>query len=594
MASWQLIWRLLCYAPRLYSLDTLLWVLIAVLPVLPGLTIREFFNQLTATTSTYPWQWLLLFIVIGVARMTAIYLGRLTKTQHRFTMSALLQHNLLTHILQRPGASALTLGSAANLPAEIPAETPNLGLSTGEVVNIIRDDVSQLEDNIVGTNELLGEGIFALISLVVLWQVNASMTLLVFLPLAVIALVLHRVSERLKRYRRSSRQATQQVTGLMGEIFNAAQAIQVAGAEASVLAEFKQRCQRRSQTMVQDQLFDISLSAGFELLVGLGMGAILGLASQSFAVNQSPLRVGDFALFNYYLAYIAFFFSVLGGFLALSQRSEVAFERMEGLIQTPAVALVAHHPLYLPPVTGKRVPPLPVPAPNWVAPPLASLQVNGLTYHYPGSQRGITEVSFTLERGSLTVITGPVGAGKTTLLQTLLGLLPADAGQIHWNSVPIQQPAQFFGPPQSAYTPQIPQLLAASLRENILLGLFKSDEQVLRAVDWAGLSRDLQTMPQGLDTPIGARGMRLSGGQILRVAAARMLIRQPELLVIDDLSSALDITTEVALWQQLLQLNHSAHIPAWQPTFLVVSHRPGLLKRADQVIILEQGRQQPR
>jgi ABC-type multidrug transport system fused ATPase/permease subunit len=576
----SLLWQMISYAPRLYVVDTILWLFIAGLPALPGMIIREFFNTLTRQSafSWSSWAWIALLLATGLARIVTILMGRVTKTQHRFTMSSLIQHNLLAGLLERPGAAPLTV-----------SEKCSSTVSPGEVISFFREDASQIEDTVVGTNEILGEGIFAIGSLLLLLSVNRTITLFVFLPLALIAVILHRVSDRIKRYRRASRQATQQVTGMVGEMFTAVQAIQVAGAEQTVLAHFRQLCDRRRQSIVQDQLLTSILDSSFDNLVSLGTGAILFLAAQSMRSGGETLTVGDFALFVYYLAYVTYFLSFLGGFVALSKQSEVSFERMEGLVNAEATVLVAHHPLYLPTLTGRK-PQLPIVQPVEASSDrLKELQLLNLTYHHPTSNHGITDISLQIQRGSFTVITGSVGSGKTTLLQVLLGLLPMQAGEIYWNSQNIVDPARFFVPPRSAYTPQVPQLFSTTVRENILLGLEKSDVEVQQAIALAMFDRDLAMMPDGLNTQIGSRGMRLSGGQIQRVAAARMLIRQPELLVFDDLSSALDVETEQMLWSKLFNLSAFSKT-GWTPTFLVVSHRSTVLQRADRIILLNKGR----
>ena len=116
--------------------------------------------------------------------------------------------------------------------------------------------------------------------------------------------------------------------------------------------------------------------------------------------------------------------------------------------------------------------------------------------------------------------------------------------------------AEFFRPPHSAYTPQVPRLFSTTLRENILMGVSNGDEgeatsPLQAAVRQAVLEPDVATLEHGLDTVVGPRGVRLSGGQVQRSAAARMLIRDPELLVCDDLSSALDVETEQLLWERV-------------------------------------------
>jgi ABC-type multidrug transport system fused ATPase/permease subunit len=209
--------------------------------------------------------------------------------------------------------------------------------------------------------------------------------------------------------------------------------------------------------------------------------------------------------------------------------------------------------------------------------------VRGLTYGHPGSAGGIADVSFVLERGSFTVITGRIGAGKTTLLQVLLGLLPCEAGEILWNGRPVGDPGTFFVPPRSAYTPQVPRLFSETLRENLLLGWPHDGALLDAALHAAVLEPDVAALDRGLDTPVGTRGVKLSGGQVQRTAAARMFVRAAELLVLDDLSSALDAETEAELWRRLFARGRDL-------TVLAVSHRPTALRRADQVLVMENGR----
>ena len=134
-------------------------------------------------------------------------------------------------------------------------------------------------------------------------------------------------------------------------------------------------------------------------------------------------------------------------------------------------------------------------------------------------------------------------------------------------------------PPRVAYTPQVPRLFSETLRDNILLGLPDRDGRLKRAIAAAVLSRDLPALEQGLETVVGPRGVKLSGGQVQRAAAARMFVREPELLVFDDLSSALDVETELAA------LGAASPTRARRPC-LVVSHRRVALRRADQIVVL--------
>jgi ATP-binding cassette subfamily B protein len=212
--------------------------------------------------------------------------------------------------------------------------------------------------------------------------------------------------------------------------------------------------------------------------------------------------------------------------------------------------------------------------------PLRELRVERLSYRHgdEGAGGGIQDVALVVPGGSFTVVTGRVGSGKTTLLQAVLGLVPA-SGTITWNGQLVSDPASHLVPPRIAYTPQVPKLFSETLEDNILLGF---DGDLDEAVRLAVLDDDIAAMPDGLGTRIGSRGLRLSGGQIQRAAAARMFVRRPQLLVCDDLSSALDVETEAALWERVLDGSERA--------VLAVSHRRAALQRADQVVVLREGR----
>jgi len=212
---------------------------------------------------------------------------------------------------------------------------------------------------------------------------------------------------------------------------------------------------------------------------------------------------------------------------------------------------------------------------------LQTLEVRGLTFRDPVTGRGIEDVSFTLTRGSFTVVTGRIGSGKSTLVRALIGLLPRDAGEIYWNGQPVERPAEFFVAPRAAYIPQVPRLFSEALRDNVLFGLPVTQADLPGAVWSAVMERDVETLESGLETVVGPRGVKLSGGQIQRTAAARMFVRKPELLVIDDLSSALDVETERTLWERLFALE--------DVTCLVVSHRKIAFRRADRIIVLKDG-----
>ena len=160
-------------------------------------------------------------------------------------------------------------------------------------------------------------------------------------------------------------------------------------------------------------------------------------------------------------------------------------------------------------------------------------------------------------------------------------MLPKDKGEIFWNGKVVEQPDLFFVAPRSAYTPQVPWLFSGTLKDNILMGIPEDEANLSAAIRSAVMENDLAELEDGFDMMIGPKGVKISGGQAQRTAAARMFVREPELFVFDDLSSALDVETEGTLWERMFEREDA--------TCLVVSHRRAALRRADHIIVLKDG-----
>ncbi len=558
MKTWQSLWRIMRYRSWLYVLEGLLLTLFTFSRVAFGVIVQDFFNLLPTQPhlSFTLWALMVILALVAILRVGVILGETLTETYSDFMHKTLLQRNILDYILQRPGAQSLAC-------------------SPGEALNILRDDALNVENLLQDLLWVIGYALFSIVAFVQLLRVDARLTLLVFVPLALVVAIVQSLSSRIQKYRVASRQATGRVTGAIGEIFSAAQAIQVAGTETQVVDYFYTLNDQRRAVMVRDRTMTETLNSTFGSAVGLGEGAILFIVS--FTVYSSHLGIGDIALFLYYLGFITTFTQNFGALIAQYKQAGVSLGRMEGLLRgAPIGTLVRHNPLYL----NGSPPTIPVPLiPEQDR--LQTLAASNLTYRYPESGRGIQRISFTLQRGTLTVITGRVASGKTTLLRVLLGLLPEDEGDIRWNGEQVADPANFFVPPRCAYTPQVPHLFSDTLKENILIGLPEDAAALPTAIKTAILERDIAGFEEGLQTVIGARGLKLSGGQAQRTAAARMLARPAELLVFDDLSSALDVQTEQQLWERLFSEG--------KRTCLVVSHRRSVLQRADHVIVLKDG-----
>lgn len=561
---WRILWRLITFRPALYVAAVALWSLRNMMDLVPGLLKKVFFDKLTAPTGVALTVEgiALLALIAGVVHVVTILSYGWLNARFHFTLVTLLRRNLLRMILRRPGAQPL-------------------GRSPGEALNTIRDDVQELDDATQWTIDILAQILFLVTALGILLSISVPLTLLVAVPMMIIVFAAQRSASQIKRYRLAARDATQRVTGAMGELFSAVQAIQLSGANDHVLRHLSRLNDDRRRMVVNDRLFTQVLNSIYGYGATIGEGLIL-LAAAS-ALRDQSITFGDLALFLAYIPVLSTFMMGIGYAFTQNRQAAASVQRLSAFVSpTPALDIAQHDTIRLSDVPADGFGPQPT-----VTDRLDALRVENLTcLHHAqdgaSASGGIRDVSFTIRRGQLTVITGAVGSGKTTLLRAMLGLLPIQSGALYWNEQRINAPGEVMIPPRCAYTPQVPTLISATIRENLLLGLSAESAELEQAIWRAVFEQDVADMPDGLDTEIGTRGLRLSGGQAQRTAAARMFLRRPQVYVFDDLSSALDVNTERLLWEHLLTGDEP-------PTCVAVSHRRAVLKRADQVIVLKDG-----
>jgi len=586
MRTLRVVVRLIRYRPGLYLTDIAAWIAILLLELGIGYVAKLFFDLLAgAETSAGMTAWTVIALVVGlgIVRIASIATGAWFDIRHRFTMSALLRHNLLSGVLKKPGAEAL----------------PG---APGEALSTFRDDVNVVENLLSWMVDQTAFLAYAVVALIIMLRIDSKITLLTVLPLLVVIVAARAVGKHIRRFREASRRATERVTGAIGEAMEGVQTVQLASAEDHVVHHIEALNRERLHATVRDRLLTQSFDSFFWNAATLCTGLILFVAAGS--LRSGGFSVGDFALFVTYVGVLSEFVAVTGDFMIQFKQAGVSIDRMDALLSgLDGDLLVDHSPLAFAARTrtsGRQGGVSEAPAFGGVGKtdPAASgssnrqrlrtLDVRGISCSPGADSRGgengcfaLNDVSFRLERGEFVVITGRIGSGKTTLLRALLGLLPC-SGDVLWNGKRVTDPASFFVPPRCAYTSQVPYLFSESLRDNILMGVAERDGNLDCAIRKAVLEQDIEQLAEGLETRLGAKGVKLSGGQRQRAAAARMFVRDPDLLVFDDLSSALDVETERVLWQRVFA--------GKDQTCLVVSHRRPALRQADRIIVLSDGR----
>ncbi len=552
--------RLARNEPVAYALTWFGWVAFFSTPLLTGLLVKVVLDGVAGGVGTTPWALLAVLVGIEVVRWTWLILIAVQWHGCWVGWQSVPRVNLLRSLVSAPGPAAGRLPGAP-----------------GEAVSRFRDDVQDLAMVLDVWLDLSGAVVSSAIAIAVLVTIDPRATLAIVVPIVIAAAATTWLGPRLRRWRRAAREATAQVTGFIGDTFGGVLAVQAGGGRDAVQERFARLNAERAQVSRRDQV-------GSELVRSLGygtgeiaVGVVLVAVAATF--RGGDLSVGDLGLFAAYATVIAELPKWIGRYLVYQRQADVSVDRLAELLPEPdRRAVVAPTRTYL----RHGPPPFRAAPPTVLRPadPLDELSVEGLTVRHPVSGRGISDVDLVVRRGELVVLTGPVGSGKSTLLRALLGLVRADGGMIRWNGAVVDEPSTVLVPPRTAYLPQVPRLFSEPLAETILLG--EPADRLDHSLWLTCLDEDLDRMPDGVGTIIGPRGLWLSGGQVQRAGAARALVRRPDLLVIDDLSSALDVETEARLWERVADGGFE--------TALLVSHRAQVLERADRVVVLDAGR----
>jgi ATP-binding cassette subfamily B protein len=548
-------WQTGTTRPKLWGVAWFLWTAFVMLPLIAGWLLKLAFDALSSNESITGF-----LILLGISEAV------------RWVVFA-----AAVYVVVRWWVSALTVMRTNMLEAQTVSGGPRsatLPDSPAEAISRFHDDA---RDAVLWTDSWVdGSGyiIYAVTALGIMSTIDGRAAFVVLIPLLVVTAITRYLTPRLHAARSADRKATGRVTAFLGETFTGMLAFRLAGREEAAIARLETHTAIRRRTAVRDtvlqQAIDGMASSTSDITVGLTLLVLVP------AVRSGDFSVGDLALFVTYAVQLGELPRYVARIITSREQAIVSYGRMgEMVADGDAAAVVEHRLVTIEPNETKLARD---PDPERVR--LEQLEIRGLTAQYPSNGGGVEEIDLTFERGSFNVVTGPVGAGKSTLLRAIIGLIEHDEGAIIWNGSEIVDVAAWFVPPNAAHLPQVPSLFSESLADNISLG--RDTESLSDILELTTLASDLDEMPDGLDTMVGARGLRLSGGQAQRVATARSLLTHPELLVVDDLSSALDVATEKELWDRLSDLGTT--------TVIAISQRQLAIDRADQVITMADGR----
>ncbi|CAH0162866.1 ABC transporter ATP-binding protein [Peribacillus simplex] len=307
-----------------------------------------------------------------------------------------------------------------------------------------------------------------------------------------------------------------------------------------------------------DALFDptISIIIGISYLIGLGYGAYL--------VFQQAITLGGLVSFNVYLGMLIWPMIAVGELINVMQRGNASLDRVQDTLSYEADV---KNSLGLKSIQKP-----------------GNLHFNSVYFTYPSSTVvNLSNISVQLERGQTLGIVGKTGSGKTTFVKQLLREYPLGTGEIAFAGMPLEQLKLEDIRKWIGYVPQDHFLFSKSVRENILFGkMDATEEELAEAIRLADFEKDLMMLPNRLETLVGEKGVALSGGQKQRISIARALIKNPEILILDDSLSAVDAKTETTIIENIQ--NERAG-----KTTIITTHRLSAVQHADRIIVLDSG-----
>ncbi|WP_130859254.1 ABC transporter ATP-binding protein [Gracilibacillus phocaeensis] len=329
----------------------------------------------------------------------------------------------------------------------------------------------------------------------------------------------------------------------------------------------EQRFNDKAEEVFQKNIAVARLDALFEptIKILVGVSYTIGLGYGAYLIIQGDITMGQLVAFNVYLGMLIWPMFAMGELINVMQRGNASLDRIDNVLRQKADVKNPEQPI------------------DVVRPDNITFQ--DITFEYPtATMPSLQQINLDIKRGETIGVVGLTGAGKTTLVKQLLKEYPAaDKGELRINQVPIERIALEKTRQWIGYVPQDHILFSKTVKENILFGNPQAtDADIQQILEKTALQSDIENLPDGLNTMVGESGVTLSGGQKQRVSLARALIRDPEILILDDSLSAVDGKTEANIIDHLKQERTNK-------TTIIVAHRLSAVTHADQIIVLENG-----
>lgn len=435
---------------------------------------------------------------------------------------------------------------------------------TGELVSRIMTDVEGVR-NIVGTGlaQLFGGILTSILCLVILININALMTLYVLVPVAIFGVISLKAFGYIRPIFRERGVINAEVTGRLTETLGGVRVIKGFNAENQEIKTFEKGVIRLYENIKKSLTSTSLVTSSATFLLGLASTGIMGMGG--YMIMQGDMSFGDFLAFTLYLGFMIAPIVQMSNIGSQLTEAFAGLDRTEEILNTPLEEDENERSITLTEING-------------------NISFKNVSFAYEENKNVIHDVSFEARAGTMTALVGTSGSGKTTIAGLAASFLKPSSGTVtidgnDLSKVTLNSFRQHLG-----VVLQNDFLFEGSIRENILFPRpDATEEKLMDAVRAAHVSEFTDRFENGMETPIGERGVKLSGGQQQRIAIARAILADPKILILDEATSNLDMESEALIQQSLKQLMRGR-------TTFVIAHRLSTIRQADQILVIENGR----
>ncbi|GAB5418603.1 MAG: ABC transporter ATP-binding protein [Crocinitomicaceae bacterium] len=436
--------------------------------------------------------------------------------------------------------------------------------STGDLLNRISEDVTKVR-------MYLGPAVMytinlALLSIFVVWNmvsINGYVTIIVLIPLPLMTLLIYRVASSINKASGIVQKEQSFMSTLVQETFSGIRVVKAYDRQDEVVEKFNKSADAYKGKNMRLVLINALFMPTIFILVGLSTVLCIYVGGLIAIDANSLMGVEEILAFIFYVNMLTWPFASVGWVISLTQRAAASQERInEFLEQEQEIKNTSDAPLAFD----------------------HTIEFRDVSYTYPSGIQAIKNVSFILNKGETLGIIGRTGSGKSTILQLITRQIEPDSGLILIDDVPLKEVNLSALLDATGVVPQDVFLFSDTIKNNIAFGSRAKDVSEAELEEVTRLSHvyhNIQDLKDGFETLLGERGVNLSGGQKQRISISRALIRNPQLLILDDCLSAVDTETEETILRNLNNMN--------QVTTLIVSHRVSSIRNAQRIINLSDG-----